>query len=1216
MISSSSELSLAGMYNNFHASNIAYSSMIGQGDVFGRQGVAAEQLMGKGMGLIGGPGSTLATGAAGLMGWDPMSMGMKAAGRAWGGGASAFGAGAAGIGTMAGMGILGAGIGFVGDQMHQGMMQQQQVNATMRGFNFQNGQGGTGFNASQGGQVGSMMRSMTHELGSMGEMTSMKELTQMAGNMSRMGMANGVKSVEDFKDKFKQLVNTAKKMATDLGTTIEDAQKAMADMKRQGVMDLNSQSRMSGMMRQGALGTGMAMSEFAGMGSIGSQISRAIGGTGRQGAFGGVLAAQQVGSAMSTGALSEEDVYNATGQTGAEGRQAFAANMMSNSARFLQQRGRGRYFLASLAGKDGHLNEDSVQEWMNGGMDTGRTAQMAHQNLNGIGRANFIRNEGRLRGAVLEKFGGMAQSMAYKEWLGSRGYNPDEMDDRSMLAFQRFSGLGRDEADGAIKMVQALPEMMQQMRESKSLTASADRRAQQQSGQGLSGLKKKIDHHKEAITGAIQQFGADVYTDGTNMIESAIKSILDQHETRTTDGLAKAMTEIRRGGASGKESFGRMLGGVGANSALARNIGLSSGGGSSSNPALAASAALRGKIEAVQMREGGNSAISGYFSDAGNASAFRDLYTSNNAGGTSSERTASIIQHLRKQVDAGGPNSGQAKAMLEQMSDPAKREAIVASMEDAGGINGRVGIGSLLKEESDKLTRGMKDGGVFRTAADSDEQLGSYLRQGKTNDGSARSYAAKAAAGVVGSFMAFGEKLGNMAVGAYEGYEGASGADARELESNRVVGLLQGARKGAGGDVSNSKTAYTKLRDWLSGDREKNVAAGGFAQSEEGSRLLYGLAKGEGDAFLSAQDRIMGLRKDEKDGKLDPSGRAQLEVLQAGQVGSAFLGAGKDIDTMSDDEKRSLTKRAKDMTGKDWSIEEMRQAGIGMLKASKQVTDENRREAAKMMNEDTDIKREGLKNSGIATLKDGKLQLKGGTAGMDELSSHAADIAMKIANSRVGEDGTGMDEYNANYQALAKDISGMTAAQKKAFATKFRGTDFGLQAGESLQKERRMDGLMRSAGGNKGLAAARAMGLDMGSEEAEAFKNMSVDQQAERLAKMQDLTGKEEGFSAYTKQLKAGLGALGGKNGNGEAGEIFSDLKKGMSPEVAKKLQEAKSESDNPGLAAARKTAESTKEAAGTLKNMITILAAINDSTREAAKNNPEGSGQTSGKKP
>jgi hypothetical protein len=345
--------------------SMAYSQQIGMG---GAPGMLSQQMMGGAMNRAYGIGAPLMTAGLGMMGLDPLSLGLKAGMGAWGSGAGVWGAG------MAGMGVAGAAAGglalagYAGNQIMAGAQQQQQLNTALRGsFNFMNPMTGQqGFSSGQMGQIGGMMRHMTHEFGPAGEVTSMSELTKLASNMGSMGMGNGVRDVQEFSRKFREMVQTAKTMATELGTSLQEAQQMMASMKGSGIFRAADQLKYTGMAKGAAFSGGLALSEVTAMGSIGAQISRSVGGLGRQGVFAGMNTIGQIGTATQMGILGEDDIYNATGLTGAEGRQALATSSLSHAANFLRA-GKGRRMLASLADANGTLNEGAVQELLSGG---------------------------------------------------------------------------------------------------------------------------------------------------------------------------------------------------------------------------------------------------------------------------------------------------------------------------------------------------------------------------------------------------------------------------------------------------------------------------------------------------------------------------------------------------------------------------------------------------------------------------------------------------------------------------------------------------------------------------------------------------------------------------------------------------------------------------------------------------------------------------------
>jgi len=390
-----------------------YSSFIGgMSGLQGSPGVQADQIAGGLMNRVSAIGAPLASLGVGLMGLDPMSIGIKAGMGAYASGAGLAGAGVLGLGAAGAVAVPMAVAGYAANQMWTGAQQQQAFNQNMRGaFSFMT-PGGQGFTGQQLGQINQGLFSMAGQHGPGGDMLGVRELQGLAVNMGRMGMAGtGAQDVSQFSQKFREMVNTLKVVAKEMGTSMQAAQEFVVAMRSSGIFNSGDQRRLATEIRQFAQAGNMATSELTAAANIGAQVSRAIGGRGGQGAFAGIRTIGTIGAAMQAGVLSDEDLYNATGLTGAEGRQALAARQLEQSGNFLRT-GRGRMFLASVAGQNGQLDPSSVQDWLSGGMGIGDTRASARRNLSAVGRAGFLRNEGRLRGAALEQFGGMLPSMA------------------------------------------------------------------------------------------------------------------------------------------------------------------------------------------------------------------------------------------------------------------------------------------------------------------------------------------------------------------------------------------------------------------------------------------------------------------------------------------------------------------------------------------------------------------------------------------------------------------------------------------------------------------------------------------------------------------------------------------------------------------------------------------------------------------------------------
>ena len=557
-ISSSEIAQLNGAYQQQYAQQAQFASQMSGGNIYGGgpmggsmgSGMQGDQLMSRGMNRAAGIGVPLAAAGMSLMGLDPFSIGLKA-----GGLASASGMGMAGaIGVGAGVALpLMAGLGaakYAGSQMMEGASQQSNLNQTLRSsFNFRNSAGGQGFQRADMTEIGSMVRDMSGQFGPGGEITGFKELTSLAGKMGTMGFAQGVRDVKEFSSKFKEMVTTLKGMAKDLGTTLEGAMEFAQAAKGSGVFGMGNMAKFTGAAAAGTRGTGLALSEFTGAASIGSQISRSIGGLGKQGAAAGLRTMEQIGTATKMGVLSEEDIYNATGQSGAEGRQAYAASQLQKASEFLQT-SKGRRFLASIAGKNGTLDEGGVQEVLSGGMDVEETRKRDNQMKTSVGRANFIRNEGRLRGAALERFGGNVAVMQMAEWAQGKGIdlNSTEGQDRGRLFMQRQLHMGRDDIDVAMKIVNAMPAIDRKMQQSHEDEAYFSKLAQERKQRGIEGVEQRFKQAQAKINGKMQEAGQNLINSGSEALDRWINKLTGTYEHVMTEKADNAFRNMKWGG--------------------------------------------------------------------------------------------------------------------------------------------------------------------------------------------------------------------------------------------------------------------------------------------------------------------------------------------------------------------------------------------------------------------------------------------------------------------------------------------------------------------------------------------------------------------------------------------------------------------------------------------------------------------------------------------
>ena len=1056
----------------------------------------AEALAGGALSRGGATMGPMLSGAAGMLGLDPISLGLKAGMGAYSSGAVGLaGAGAIGMGVMGGVAAGGLALGYAGNQMMGGAQQQMQLNQGLRqNYNFMNAQGGQGFTSNQGFQIGGALRDMSHQVGPGGEQVGFEELSRMASNMGRMGMGGqGARTVEEFKTKFKELLETTKKIAHDLGSTVEEAMKSMAAMKNSGVFRAVDQAKMSGDIRMTSLAGGLATSEVSAMGNIGSQISRAVGGLGRAGANAGINTIGQIGMATQVGALSEEDIYNATGQTGAEGRQALATSQLQRSAQFLKG-GRGRRFLASIAGKDGTLNEDSVNEWMSGGnVGTGRTMQMAHENLAGVGRANFIRNEGRLRGAALEKFGGLAQSMAYQQWLGSRGHDVNDMNDRGMLAFQRFSGMGRDEAEVAIKQIQALPETMREMRETQRGAGRADALQRQRSTTGIEGLKRKVDHMKHEVNTAFEEAGAKVLAGAQEKLEGWFNEMQGIYVSTATQGADELLTRLERssGGAGDQKDFRRMFG---------------TGGGK--GPSALQFANKQASDLLMGARQGSNNpAVATYAGANPDSIKMASLAALGKQGDAAVSAFAAALDPAGQKMFAGASRLDQAGMMQQMQQD--------------GGVASGSQIATLLAKQQ----RDVEMGGDARTEAGAQRNLGN-LALGRDRKSVEK---AERAAGWGAGFAA------TASVGTF-GLSTALGGVAESLGFKNAFSV-QGMGRGSG-LVRGESDEYTR-------------AAGAMFQDKKYLGLMSDLFSGDPNDQKAARsrslDEVLALQTNAKDGKLSVADRAKVDMLSAASISSdsdtaALLekyNKGEKVDLSSAIAKfRTMTKSTASDEDIKRTLSGSREGGMAASDSQQGI---NYRQMFDRARDEQKALREETQKMGRAVLEkdeNGKTTTRLKATGTAD--SNAELIAQDVLNRQLNvnmSDPSGLENFVRSRQTSNEDISRLSTAERKQLARKHAGDVAGDIAATSLAQEARFKGAAKRGGSDAG-AVLDMFGVSLSKDEKAAVGKMSEEARDAFIKRRLDLD------DSQTSRMHEALHS----NNSGEKAAKVADLVAGIDP--------------------------------------------------------------------
>lgn len=1208
-ISSSEIAAMNGGFMQQSMMSHQYASMIGQGAIYGTgSGGTGDAIMSGAMNRASAIGSPVMSGAMGLLGLDPMSMGLKAGMSAFGAGAGFGGAAMAGAAMAMPLMAAGAAVQYTGAQMFTGAQQQMAMNNVLRqSFDFRNSAGGQGFDRSQMSGIGSMMREMSHQFGPGGEIASIGELTQLAGKMGQMGMAQGVRDVKEFGTRFKEMVKTLKTMAQDLNTTLEGALEFAQAAKGSGIFGMSRTAGFTSAIRQTAASSGLAVSEVTGAASIGSQISRSIGGLGRQGAMAGVRTIGQIGMAQQMGILSEEEIYNATGLTGAEGRQAFAASQMQRAGSFLQT-GRGRRMLASLADRNGTLDESRVEQLLSGGMGIAETMSADAAQLGKVGRANFIRNEGRLRGAALERLGGFLPAMQLQQWAQSKGVDINNMDDRSMLFAQRQLGMGRDELDSAVKMANNMPQIIEAQRRG----ASDDQYFQQLSvsrkQRGLEGVKGRFDQAREIVNSKLQKVGQDVFNQGAEQIDEFFNKLTGAYVETYSKDVDDQYRALRSGGSNGSRAFGLGGGGVGS---AARSFGgggrigagMGAGGlfsqmsmGSDLNAhhaltgrhqGMAASVSglaglryagdlgkflLQGQSDISRLSEAGfdmsgvnsdataqaklnsiqamrRAAATGFNADqvkmgAASGDWIRRAYARDEVSGSAEKRMASF----GAAVMSGGSEA--MKAAWRNAKTPEERAALMANLERGAGITGEGAIAASLG-----LPEGLR--GI---------EHGHFASVGAENSAYAQ------ALGVGGKKTVGEHALGGLISG------GVMAAASLVPGAGLVAGLF-GKQIG---DFGAGMAAR------LTGSADKEQAVGEFLKGAAGRDLITGLLSGDSGAAAAARQ---GLTKDLASNPNDPLRAVKQSMLDSSDYYNEVVkNGGKPL---SDAQKAAWEKAN---PGRSAAQAERGLRGMVQVLESTQARDMARaaQRAAADANKQAD-KLSGLgiydaASGGLTAAKAAELSKMGGKATL------LASIAVGQMHDEMGLTGTADDaaafeRIGAGGRMASGLLAGMSVAEKRAFARSMAGSEMGAEAGRSASMQARLASLSRR-GGSAG-AAAQILGVE----------GFSRDQ----LAKM-DLTGGGAaallaGAGITDKAVVAQLQA-GAKGGQGGLAEALRHIVESPEFRDAQKKKQLESQEQNDPLSKAIK--DNGEKANQLLKEIAVKLGVSNDQLAKLQIKDPE----------
>jgi len=332
------------------------------------------------------------------------------------------------VGTVAG-GLAGYAIGgFAADKIYEGVAARRDVQDYLErtsdlyvtaGSSAADPRRGAGFSRAARRDVSEYIR----DLDIKDRMMGTEDLSTVLKGSTELGLFSGVRETEDFKKKFKTIVENVKVVATTLNTTLEEGLRVMKDFKGIGV----DAGAVGGMVLQaqtfGKM-SGRTASEMVNIGMQGAEIFRGTGVSMQIGYQANVMNLAAVRAARDANLISQEAVAQAGGE------EALAQRMTGTTMAYTQSamgRGFGGLYFKQGTGFDSGTFMDALS----GKMDMGQAAFRATQNLSSPkAMIEYEVNQEKFRSQQGKMFGGrgldigmmneaLMQASSIAQWTGT-----------------------------------------------------------------------------------------------------------------------------------------------------------------------------------------------------------------------------------------------------------------------------------------------------------------------------------------------------------------------------------------------------------------------------------------------------------------------------------------------------------------------------------------------------------------------------------------------------------------------------------------------------------------------------------------------------------------------------------------------------------------------------------------------------------------------------
>jgi hypothetical protein len=462
--------------------------------------------------------------------------------------------------TAAGL-VAGPMTPFPVNQLFTGMQQQAVLNRTLeQNFQFVR-PGGRGFTGTQQLAVGAGMNQIAAQTPFVG----MGELTQLMGQGAQLGQYQGLRDATAVIKRTRELMKDWRDIAVELNTTMSEAQQIMGQVKQLGIFRPGQQRQAIQGMATTAAMTGIGIQQQMAMGAAGAQMAPQLFGQGvgvrAAGAAAMLSQLQMVGVAARAGVLSEEQIFEATGQSGEAGRMALAQRLNVSGARFMR-RGRGKVTMAAFVDPDTmQIDDDMVQRFMSGNMGLGEIERRARQNASKMGYVKWRANRGRMAAAFTEETAGLGHLALMRSFLGEGVMEDTE---RSRLILAKQTGMSQSEIDAVMPMLRELPMLQNRMRNETRMVSKQREQAQRWNQYGPQAQwEKQKDKMRQAVLGPIDDLRMGMQQAFTQAFEDAINEATGQNEQVVGQATRDIMDTMIRGGVGARgarERFQRAQG--------------------------------------------------------------------------------------------------------------------------------------------------------------------------------------------------------------------------------------------------------------------------------------------------------------------------------------------------------------------------------------------------------------------------------------------------------------------------------------------------------------------------------------------------------------------------------------------------------------------------------------------------------------------------------